>query len=142
MSVNTANRVYFELVEQFPLRPIRNERELDRAINMIDSLLDRRRLNNAEQDYLDVLTDLVEKYESEAHPIAPVGDAEILAHLLEARGLSQTALAEATGIVNSTLSAVLHGKRRLSRDHIGRLAQFFHVSPTVFQFGNGSDSKE
>ena len=34
---------YLHLVRQFPLRPIRSEKELDRAISMIDSLLDRDR---------------------------------------------------------------------------------------------------
>ena len=34
---------YLDLVRQFPLRPIRSEKELDRAIAMINSLLDRDR---------------------------------------------------------------------------------------------------
>jgi hypothetical protein len=39
------------LVRRFPLRPIRNEKELDRAIAIIDALLDRERLTVAEEDY-------------------------------------------------------------------------------------------
>ena len=32
----------------------------------------------------------------------------------------------------SIASEVLNGKRRLTYDHVDRLAQFFHVSPSVF----------
>jgi HTH-type transcriptional regulator / antitoxin HigA len=49
---------YFRLVRQFPLRPIRSESALARAVRMIDSLLGRNLLPD-EQDYLDVLADLV-----------------------------------------------------------------------------------
>src|SRR5947209_18286411 len=60
---------YLDLVRRFPLRPIRSEAELDRAIAMIDSLVDQETLSLDEQDYLDVLSDIVEKYETETHPL-------------------------------------------------------------------------
>lgn len=127
-------RAYMGLVAMLPLRPIRSERELDRAIKMLDSMLDRPKLTKTEHDYLDVLTDLVEKYESEAYPEEPVSDAAMLAHLLEARGITQTELAASVGIAGATISDVLHGKRKLRREHIGRLAAFFCVAPSVFGF--------
>ncbi|HET6879985.1 MAG TPA: helix-turn-helix domain-containing protein [Pirellulales bacterium] len=125
---------YLGLVATLPLRPIRSDRELDRATKMIDSLLERPKLTKAEQDYLDVLTDLVEKYEAEAYPAQPASDAEMLAHLLDARGMSQTELATKVGIAGSTISEVLHGKRQLRREHVARLAAFFGVSTAVFGF--------
>lgn len=130
---------YLGLVSTLPLRPIRSERELDRAAKMIDSLLGKPKLTKAERDYLDVLTDLVEKYETEAYPTEPASDAEMLAHLLDARGMKQTELAERVGIAVSTLSEVLHGKRKLSRGHIAKLASFFSVPPTVFGFAAGAN---
>lgn len=123
---------YLGLVATLPLRPIRSDRELDRAAKMIDSLLERPKLTKAEQDYLDVLTDLVEKYESAAYPAQPASDAEMLAHLLDARGMNQTQLASEIGIAGSTISEVLHGKRKLRREHVDRLAAFFGVSTAVF----------
>jgi HTH-type transcriptional regulator/antitoxin HigA len=114
------------------LRPIRNERELDRATAVINSLLDRRRLSPAEQDYLDVLGDLVERYEDEAHPIADVSDAAMLEHLIEAKGITQAQVARATGIAQSRISELLSGRRRLTRAQIEKLAAYFHVKPAVF----------
>ena len=125
---------YFELVLRFPLRPIRSDKELNAAVKMVDSLLDRKDLASEEEDYLEVLGDLVEQYESEAHPIAPVSDMEMLRHLIKAKGISQTEVSKATGIADSTISEVLKGKRSLNRNHIGKLAQYFNVSPDVFAF--------
>lgn len=123
---------YLELIRQLPLHPIRSELELDRAIAMIDSLLDHRNRTPDEEDYLDVLSDLVERYEDEAHPLPPLCDADMLRHLIEQKGISQAEAAEATGIAESTISEVLRGKRTLSRKHIGKLACYFGVSPEVF----------
>jgi transcriptional regulator with XRE-family HTH domain len=54
---------------------------------------------------------------------------------MEAKSVNQTEVAQATGIANSTISAVLKGVRQLTREHIGQLAIFFHVDPGVFLFG-------
>jgi HTH-type transcriptional regulator/antitoxin HigA len=125
---------YLDLVLRFPLRPIRSDKELDEAVRMVDSLLDRRDLAAEEEDYLEVLGDLVEQYETEAHPMPPVSDAAMLRHLIEAKGVSQTEISAATGIADSTISEVLKGKRSLNRSHIGKLARYFNVSPDVFVF--------
>ena len=113
---------------------IRAEKELDRASKRTDALISRGDLCPAEEDYLEVLGDLVERYETEHHPIPAVSDAAMLRHLLEAREVSQSALARATGIVNSTLFEVLRRKRKLTRGQIGKLASYFHVEPGVFAF--------
>ncbi len=125
---------YFDLVVQVPLRPIRSDEELAGAVKMVDSLLDRRDLAPEEEDYLDVLGDLIERYEGEAHPMAPISDAEMLRHLIEAKGVSQTEISSATGIADSTISEILKGRRSLNRGHIGKLARYFNVSPDVFAF--------
>jgi HTH-type transcriptional regulator / antitoxin HigA len=95
---------------------------------------DRRDLAPDEEDYLEVLGDLVERYEGEAYPMAPVSDAEMLRHLIEARGVSQAEISSATGIADSTISEILKGRRSLNRSHIGKLARYFKVSPEVFAF--------
>jgi HTH-type transcriptional regulator / antitoxin HigA len=122
---------YFELVRKFPLRPIRSDEELMQAIAVIRPLL-ARALDEGEQDYLDVLSDLVEKYEAEEHPMPPVSDADMLRHLIDARDITQAKLASDLGLPDSTVSEVLAGKRRLTRKHIGAIAKYFGVSPGVF----------
>jgi HTH-type transcriptional regulator / antitoxin HigA len=125
---------YFRLVRAFPLRPIRTEEGLDRAIEVVNSLLDRDNLLPVEADYLDVLSDLVERYETEQHPMQDASDADVLEHLIEARGVTQADVARGAGIAVSTISEVLSGKRTLSRANIGKLARFFGIDPGVFSF--------
>lgn len=134
-SENTTGEVrdpYFDLVHRFPLRPIRTDEDLDQAIAMVDSLLDKEALSPGEEDYLEVLSDLIKRYETDEHPMAPVPDAHMLAHLIEARGVTQVELARETEIAESTISEVLSGKRTLSRKHLRKLARFFQVNPGVF----------
>lgn len=57
--------------------------------------------------------------------------AEVLRFLLDQNGLNQRDVAEELGS-ETTVSLVLSGKRQLTRDHIARLSQRFHVSPSVF----------
>ena len=123
---------YLDLVRRFPLRPIRSDAEHDEAIAITDTLLDRPRLTAPEQDYLDVLSDLVEAYEEEAVPMRPVGDAELLRFLIEQRGVTQATVAAGAGIAESTISEVLAGKRKLNRSQIAKLARFFHIEPGTF----------
>jgi HTH-type transcriptional regulator/antitoxin HigA len=123
---------YFHLVREWPLRPIRSDGELDRAIRMLDSLSDRPNLSDDAKDYLLVLVDLVGKYEEEKYPIPPVSAAEVLEHLIESRDVSQREVSTATGIAETTVSELLRGRRPMNRRHIEALARFFAVSPAVF----------
>ena len=123
---------YLELVCQVPLRPIRSEAELDSAIAMIDALLDLDERSGDEEDYLDVLSDLVEKYEDENDPMPTVASTEMLRFLIDNRATTQTEVATETGIAESTISEILAGKREMNRKHIEALARHFRVNPAVF----------
>jgi HTH-type transcriptional regulator/antitoxin HigA len=131
-SRGTTSDRYFALIRKLPLRPVRSERKLDQAIAMIDRLLARGRLARDEEDYLDVLSDLVEKYEDEHYPIEPVSGLDALRHLVESSGKTRAIVAAEAGLPESTLSEVLLGRRRLNTRHIGILARYFRIDPGVF----------
>jgi HTH-type transcriptional regulator/antitoxin HigA len=122
---------YFRLVRDFPLVHIRDREHLAQAQATIDRLLCRD-LDDGEEAYLDVLTDLVDAYEEEHVTIPDAPEADVLRELMAANRLSQPALAGAVGIAQSTLSAVLNRKRALTRSQVTALAGFFRVSPAVF----------
>jgi HTH-type transcriptional regulator/antitoxin HigA len=56
----------------------------------------------------------------------------MLLHLIEAKGSTQAELARQTGVSRSTISEVLKGKRSISVEIAFRLADYFHVEPTLF----------
>lgn len=125
---------YFTRIHRFPPRPLRSERDLDRATAVIDDLTSRPRLGRDEEDYLDVLSDLVEKYEESHHPIPSAADAETLSFLIEQKDVTQAEVARAAGLSTSTLSEILSGKRTIPRFKIGRRAAYFRVPPAGFAF--------
>lgn len=122
---------YYRLVEQLPLTHIRDDKQMAAAQAMIDQLL-QSRLDKGAQEYLDALTDLVEVYEEERAPMPDASEAEVLRELMRSHGLSQARLAQAVGVSQSTLSAVLTGERSLTKGQVVTLARFFHVSPSAF----------
>jgi HTH-type transcriptional regulator/antitoxin HigA len=130
-SGRTSDR-YFALVKELPLRPLRSDSELDRAIAMIDRLLARAGLAGDEEDYLDVLSDLVEKYEDQHFPIEPITGLDALRHLVDSSGKTRATIATEAGLPVSTLSEILLGRRRLNTRHIGILAGYFRIDPGVF----------
>ncbi len=135
MASKTATRrlpdTYFELVKQFPLTHIEDDDHAEAAQTLIDALL-QRNLDVGERAYLDVLTDLVEAYETEHVPMPDASEADVLGGLMTANGLSQPVLARKVGIAQSTISAVLNGSRSLTKSQVVALARFFQVSPGAF----------
>jgi HTH-type transcriptional regulator / antitoxin HigA len=118
---------YLELVLAFPLASVRSDEHLRAAQVIMDRLLAKGKLNAGESLYLDALSDLVAAYEDEQHAIEPASDADMLSHLLDAKGASQTELHRSTGIAKSTISEVLAGKKPFSRQMIRKLANYFQV---------------
>ena len=81
--------------------------------------------------YLDALSDLVASYEDEHHPILPSSDADMLRHLMEAKGVTQAELSREGGIAKSTVSEMLSGRKPFSRKIIRKLADYFGVDVSV-----------
>ena len=122
---------YAELAAAFPLTKIADEAHLDAATAVMGGLL-RRRLDAGGEAYLDALSDLVIVYEGRHHPIPDLTPAEMLAVLLEERGMTQAALVRATGIARSTVSAIAAGKRGPTPGQMAALGQALNVPPAVF----------
>ncbi len=122
---------YLELVLAFPLASIKSEDQLVAAQEVMDRLLARGVLDAGESLYLDALSDLVASYEDEHHVIGPTSDADMLRHLMEAKGVSQADLSRESGTSRSTVSEVLAGKKPLSRQLIRKLASYFQVDASL-----------
>lgn len=122
---------YFELVREFPLTRIQDEKHLAQAQEFLDGLLGQD-LDEGGSAYLDALSDFVEKYEAEHEPSCDAAPEDVLRELICASGLSQQQLAQDVGIAQSTISAVINGGRKLTARHITKLARHFNVSPAVF----------
>ena len=122
---------YLALVTAFPLASIKSDEQFREAQKVMDWLLARGELDGGKETYLDALSDLVAAYEDEHHAIESASDAEMLRHLMEAKGVTQAQLGRDTAIPKSTISEVLAGKKPLSRQMIRKLADYFGVDASV-----------
>lgn len=122
---------YLELVSAFPLASIKSERHLDAAQQVVDRLLAKGQLDHGAEIYLEALSDLVASYEDEHHAIEPASDADMLRHLMEAKGVTQTQLSRDTSLPKSSISEVLSGQKAFSRQMIRKLADYFEIEVSV-----------
>ena len=123
---------YAALVSLFPLRPLRDEVDYDNALEMAESLVGLTAITDDQADYLDVLVDIIRKYESHHHPVEGQGSPlQTLRNLLEEHDMSASDLGRLLG--NRALgSAILRGQRHLSKTHVRILAAHFKVSTDLF----------
>lgn len=114
------------------LRPIHTEDEYDRMVTLMNSLLDATGDDEEHSlsDLLDLVGDMVSKYEQERYAIEPAEPKDTLRFLMDTRGLKQEDLSSV--VPQSNLSAILAGKRKISATLAGKLGKFFGISPAVF----------
>jgi HTH-type transcriptional regulator / antitoxin HigA len=133
MKSKSAPVTFDALTSLRPLRPIRNEADLDCAQTIADRLAILNRRTRDQEDYLETLSLLIETYENRHHQIdtADLDPIDLLRSLMEARGMSASDLGRLLG--NRSLgAAILRGERQLSKANIVILSKHFAVGPQLF----------
>lgn len=126
------NKKYARVLARVLPRVITTDEENDRMLAEIEKLMDKGERRTAEEDaVLELMVRLVKDYEDEHHPLPDPSPHQMLAYLMEKRGLKQ---AELVPIFKSRgyVSDVINGKRAISKAHAKRLAEFFGVSAELF----------
>jgi len=124
---------YEQLIKRFPLRPIPYDEQNDRAAEICDSLTDKLdSLSPAERDYLEVLSDLIVKYESRWNDeVSTMNPRELVQYLMEQNELAQKDLVSEFGSP-SRVSEFLKGERRLSLEQAKKLDERFSLNIASF----------
>jgi HTH-type transcriptional regulator / antitoxin HigA len=111
---------------------IHTDAENDRCTVVLEGSLGKKQRTAEEKRLAELLTLLIEEYEQQRYALPrTAGPIDILRHLMDANGLRQVDLLNVFGAA-SIASEVLGGKRELSKVHIARLSERFHVSPALF----------
>lgn len=126
-------KTYGELVAYFPPRPIHDSVDEANTEEIVLAMAGHR-LNKDQQDYLDILSDQLLKYQSDHHPDGPDKRPPLdrLKFLVEANDLKPADLQKMLGCSQSLVSQLLSGKRELSKENILKLAARFKVNPGYF----------
>lgn len=129
MNITLANPT--EMIRRGAPRVIHSEEQLEEYTRALFQLTAKRKLTSADEEAIELLTVLIDRYESTHYAMPEADPAEVLRFLLEHNGLSQREVAADLG-GESVVSLILAGKRQMNRDHIARLSRRFHVSPAAF----------
>ena len=123
---------YRRLRAVVPLGSIRTKREYERAVNLLDAILDEigEDEKNPMADLADAIGVFVVRYEAEHLPIPEGKPADVLRFLMHEHELRQSDFPEigSQGVV----SEILSNKRELNTRQVRKLAKRFHVSAAVF----------
>ena len=135
MSANEMKQMmqeYRRLRAIVPLGQLRSKKEYERAVKLLDAILDEigEDERNPMAELADAIGVFVERYESEHVPLAAGNPSEVLKLLMREHGLRQTDLPEIG--TQGVVSEVLAGKRELNTRQIRKLANRFGVSAAVF----------
>jgi len=107
------------------IRPIKSERDYERALGRIEQLMDAKPGSKA-GDELDVLTVLVEAYEARRYPVCPPNPIEAVKFRMDQLGMTRKDLEAVIG-GRGRVSEVLSKKWRLTLPMIRRLHRALRI---------------
>ena len=112
---------------------IQSEDENHRMLSIVEDLMAKGEENISPEEgaLLDLLVDLVHDFEEKHYPLRSSPPHQMVAFLLEQRGLKPSALWPVLGS-KGRVSEVLSGKRAISKDQAKKLARFFHIGVELF----------
>lgn len=120
-------KTYGELVTLHVPRPINDKISYENTVAIVDALAGHA-LNRDQEDYLEILGDLIESYEAENLPALPkLTGPKMLQYLLAENDLTGDDLAHLLKVDRSVAYKLVKGTRNLTTDHIRRLCERFSV---------------
>ena len=132
LDVSKMPKDFDSLVRAYPPAAIHDNVAYENAMELVNKLTSLPKPSKGQLKYLDTLTILLERYEDETEGIAPESaDATgVLRFFMEDRGMNASDLGRLLGD-RSLGPKILNGDRDLSKTHIRRLADHFHISPAL-----------
>jgi HTH-type transcriptional regulator/antitoxin HigA len=120
-----------EMIERGAPHVIHNDEELEVYTKALFSLTSIDHPNSAQAQAIELLSLLIERYESRRYPIPAADPVTVLRFLMDQNGLSQRDIVQDIGS-ESLVSMIMNGQRNLTVDHIRNLSARFQVSASVF----------
>ena len=100
--------------------------------NLLEELVMAKKKTRPQQDIIELLTLLIEKWDEEHNSFSDADPVELLAYLMKENQLKAVDLAGELEVSKSLLSDILNYRRALSKDIIRKLATRFSVSQELF----------
>jgi HTH-type transcriptional regulator / antitoxin HigA len=114
------------------IMPIRDEAHYERMVRLLEALLDQTAGDETHplMGLVDIVGDLIEDYETTAHPPWETNGLQALRFLMEQHGVGPDGLPEVGD--SKTVGEVLGGQRDLNLTQVRALGKRFGVAPGTF----------
>jgi HTH-type transcriptional regulator / antitoxin HigA len=124
---------YARLANRVVVKAIETEEEHDRMSAAVEHLMDKGedRLSPEESALLETMAILIQAYDDQHHPLAPIAPNRMLAYLMETSGRGAKDLLPVFG-TRGRVSEVLSGRRSISKEQAKKLASVFKVTADLF----------
>jgi len=132
MKTQTVTRTMKTPIAAAPFQAIRTEPEYEKAVELLNTLVDEVGAHVKDPRYrsIETLSVLVEAYDREHYQLPEASGVEVIKFLMEQHGLTQGNLPEIG--TQSVVSEILAGHRQLNVRQIRALAARFGVDPGAF----------
>lgn len=136
LTINRQN--YLELLEKVGVTPkiIETEQEYKQNLAVAEKLIAKKNNRSSEETILlRLLVKLIEDYEETYYQLEEWQNLlphEVLQHLLE---VSHTKQSDLVGIISPSkglISAIVNGKRSISKEQAKKLGEYFNISSSLF----------
>ena len=101
--------------------------------NLLEEIVMVKKKTRQQQDTIELLTLLIEKWDSEHNTFSDADPVELLTYLMKENKLKAVDLARELDTCKSLVSDILHYRRGLSRDVIRKIAERFKVSQELLK---------
>jgi HTH-type transcriptional regulator / antitoxin HigA len=138
MTITINRDSYINLLDRYEISPkiIETQQEYEQFLAVTENLLSKRSSRTETENTLFLLlVKLIRDYEEKTYALQDwmqTPTHEFLQHLMEGRGLKQVELGEALGLSKGHISAIVNGKRAISKAQAKKLGEFFNVSASAF----------
>jgi HTH-type transcriptional regulator/antitoxin HigA len=111
---------------------IKTDAQYNRYCDLLESLVDHGKKTKAIQDEIELLTLLIEKYDSEHNSFDDADPIELLKTLMKEHNMKAVHLANLIDVSEGLVSDILHYKKGLSKETIRILSERFKLNQEAF----------
>ena len=131
MTLTFNPETYGRLLAEYKPKAIKTDEENEQAIAIAEELSHRHNKTAEEDELLELLIALIEKYEEDYYPMGESTPHSMLLHLMEAGELKEEDLIDAIGSREKT-EAIANGTSEISIEDARALGKFFNLAPELF----------
>jgi HTH-type transcriptional regulator / antitoxin HigA len=111
---------------------IKSEKQYFKYCDEVEALLELKKRTKEQEDLIDLLTLLIEKYDDDHDTSEDLSPVELIKYLMQENKIKPVNLAQLLGISKSLMSDILNYRRALSKTMVRKLAERFKMQQEAF----------